>query len=1024
MLIDDYFDYQIKYEKKYGLKTIVLMEVGSFFEMYGVNNETEKIGDVQTIAELLNIQLSRRNKNILENNRSNSLMAGFPSISLKRFLNILIDTNYTVVLIEQVTPPPNPQREVTKIYSPGTYIDDIENKFTNYIISVYLEEEICIKSKTEVFLLGMCAIDLTTGKVIIYQNNRIRFEKNSVLEEIFRFIENFNSKEVIFYSSFLNIISKEDIVRCISGNNRLLNIQYNCIDKEFLKINFINSFLKKVYPEHGMLTPIEFLDLENMYQASVALIMLINYAYEHNEKIIEKLNKPMIWEYHEHLILYHNATYQLNITNHNGNKSVFDIINKTQTPMGKRLLKYRLHNPIINTSELNSRYRMIDLMLQHREIMNNIVIRFKGVNDIERLIRRLNLKLLHPMEILNLYISIENGYNIFKECKYIYNTEISKLNEELLEKMELFLKNCSQIFDLSVIGKYNMNNIDNSFINEGQSEDIDQLKKDKEEIIKFFDDEAEKLSDLIEKGSGFVKSESNERDGFFLYLTVKRADLLKERLKDEDKSDEYEIKKYIANNVKITSEELQNRSDKLILLNRKIESIVKEFYLKSLEELSNQFSNLLNQVSYILSIIDVIVSSAKCSIQYNYVKPEIMERPENNSSSRIEIKGLRHPIIERLEDTGQYIGNDIQLSDKEENLGILLYGVNGVGKSSLGKALGINIVLAQMGMYVACEEMSYIPYSKIFTRINGDDNIFKGMSSFVLEMNELKSIIKFADQNSIVLGDEICKGTEEISALSIITSCIQNFHDKGVNFVMATHFHKLCDLQCIRELKGIRMKHLSVHYDEEKDIMIYGRKLIDGAGDTLYGIEIAKYILKDDHFINRAFQVRKELLKIDDELISGKKSNYSNQLYMDCCNICKSTDNLDTHHIIEQNNFKVSDFIYEDGNLVDKNNIDNLVVLCKTHHDMTHHDKLLIRGWIRSTNGRTLDYKYINESDSPVRINEEKRQKVIGVLKENSFNFDTPNYKLAIQLLRNNDINITQPTLKKYIGLEMSIHID
>jgi DNA mismatch repair protein MutS len=1023
MLIDDYFDYQIKYEKKYGPKTIVLMEVGSFFEMYGVNNETEKIGDVQTVAELLNIQLSRRNKNILENNRSNSLMAGFPSISLKRFLNILIEANYTVILIEQVTAPPNPQREVTKIYSPGTYIDNIENKFTNYIISVYLEEETCIKSKTEVFLLGMCAIDLTTGKVIVYQNNRIRFEKNSVLEEIFRFIENFNSKEIIFYSNLLNVISKEDIVRCISGNNRLLNIQYNCIDKEFLKINFINSFLKKVYPEHGMLTPIEFLDLESMYQASVSLIMLINYAFEHNEKIIEKLNRPLIWEYHEHLILYHNATYQLNITNHNGNKSVFDIINKTQTPMGKRLLKYRLHNPIVNRVELISRYRMIDLMLQNREIMNNIIIRFKGVNDIERLIRRLNLKLLHPMEILNLYISIENGYNIFKECKYIYNTEMSELDDTLLEQMELFLKHCSRIFDIGVIGKYNMNNIDNSFINEGESEEIDQLKRDKEEIMKFFDKEAEKLSDWIEKGSGFVKLESNERDGFFLYLTLKRADLLKEKLKVEDPSEEYEIKKYVANNAKIISEELQNRSDKLILLNRRIESTVKEFYLNSLEEMSNQFSNLLNKISYLVSIIDVIVSSAKCAIQYNYVKPEIMESSED-SSSQVDIKGLRHPIIERLEETGQYIGNDIQLSDREENLGILLYGVNGVGKSSLGKALGINIVLAQMGMYVACEEMRYIPYTKIFTRINGDDNIFKGMSSFVLEMNELKSIIKFADQNSIVLGDEICKGTEEISALSIITSCIQNFHDKGVNFVMATHFHKLCDLQSIRELKGIRMKHLSVHYDDEKDIMIYGRKLIDGAGDTLYGIEIAKYILKDDLFINRAFQVRKELLNIDVDLISGKKSNYSTQLYMDCCNICKSTDNLDTHHIIEQNNFKTGDFMYEDGNLIDKNNIDNLVILCKKHHDMVHHDKLMIRGWIRSSNGRRLDYDLNKGGDSPVRINEEKRHKVINILKENGFDLDSINYKMAIQILRNNDINIAQATLKKYIGIETSIHID
>ena len=158
MLIDDYFVHQINFEKKYGKKTIVLMQVGSFFEFYGVNNDTEKIGDPQIITELLNIQLTRRNKAILENSRSNCLMAGFPLNSLKRFINILLTNNYTVILIEQVSEPPNPRREITQIYSPGTYIEEISQSDTNNIVSLYITEETCYKTGKCSFSFGLSSI--------------------------------------------------------------------------------------------------------------------------------------------------------------------------------------------------------------------------------------------------------------------------------------------------------------------------------------------------------------------------------------------------------------------------------------------------------------------------------------------------------------------------------------------------------------------------------------------------------------------------------------------------------------------------------------------------------------------------------------------------------------------------------------------------------------------------------------------------------------------------------------------------
>ena len=169
MLIDDYFDYQIKYEKKYGKKTVVLMEVGSFYEFYGVSNDKEQIGDAKAVCELINIQLTRRNKSNPENNRKNALMAGFPSHSMKRFINVLVQSNYTIILIEQTTPPPNPTRELTKIISPGTYIDEVPDTEANNIISLLINEEKCYKTGIQQYSIGLSSMDLTTGKNIIYE---------------------------------------------------------------------------------------------------------------------------------------------------------------------------------------------------------------------------------------------------------------------------------------------------------------------------------------------------------------------------------------------------------------------------------------------------------------------------------------------------------------------------------------------------------------------------------------------------------------------------------------------------------------------------------------------------------------------------------------------------------------------------------------------------------------------------------------------------------------------------------------
>ena len=948
MLIDDYFIHQLNFEKKYGIQTIVLMQVGSFFEFYGVNNEIEKIGNVQIITELLNIQLTRRNKAILENSRTNCLMAGFPLVSIKRFINILLTNNYTVVLIEQVSEPPNPRREITQIFSPGTYIEEINQSDPNYIVSLYITEETCYKSGQSLYSFGLSSIDLSNGYNVIYEGSIIYYEKNAFLEEIYRFIEAYNPKEIIINYNNLNKIKLNDIRNKINDVNRIIHFQ-DLFEPKYLNLNYQNTFLKKIFINHGFLSPIEYIDLEKKNYALISYIILLQFSYEHNEKIIEKIQKPVQWDYNNHLILYNNAIYQLNIINNNSgiiNKSkynsLFDVIQKTSTNMGKRLLKYRIMNPITDIDELNKRYNLVDKFINYESNnCNDIEKILNEIIDIERLHRKMSLQLLHPYEFLNLSYSYENIIKLITlldDFKEIISFDINLFKS--------YMKKYEDLFDLKEMGKYGLLNISNSFFKRGNFNEIDKIQDQIDNINTFFTKECELLSNLIEENSDFVKLENNDREGYFFYTTKKRSDILIKKCDGK-----YEIKKYNGSNVKIVSSELIAYSNKLIELKNEIKNISKEQYLKSLTMFDEEYSHILLEVTKFIALIDVIKCSAICAKKYKYNRPVIVP---TTGKSYFDAKEIRHPIIEIINEESNYITNDIKLIHEECN-GLLLYGVNGSGKSSLSKAVGCNIILAQIGFFVACKEFTYYPYKKIFTRINGDDNIFKGMSSFAIEMDELRSILKYSDDRSIVLGDEICKGTEETSALSIVSSSIMRFCKNNVNFIMATHFHKLYELECISNIEIIKFMHLSISYDNDNETIIYGRKLEDGPGSNLYGIEIADFIINDAEFIKNAKNIRNKILNKDTQILNNKVSNYNNKLYMDKCSICN--DNgilypLDTHHIKEQNTFDDYD--------INKDKLSNLVVLCKIHHDQVHNGNLQINGYLDTVSGNKLNYTINN----------------------------------------------------------------
>jgi len=721
--------------------------------------------------------------------------------------------------------------------------------------------------------------------------------------------------------------------------------------------------LKKIFQKTGLLTPIEYINIEKNQYALISYIILLQFSYEHNERIIEKISVPVHWMYDDHLILYNNAIYQLNIvdiknSNSNSdshNKSLYDLLQKTSTNMGKRLLKYRMSNPITSVIELNKRYDLIDIFGKY-EKLGDIEIILNEIIDIERMHRKMALLALNPYEFLNLTYTYENIIKLIDFVELIDSAsdanlfELLNIDKNIFLKFKEYIKDYCSSFNLSEIGKYGLSNITGSFFKSGQYKEIDNIQSEIDDINQFFKNECNYLSNMIEMGSDFVKLDNNERDGYFYYVTKKRSDILISKLA---KNHGYVVKKFNGTNVKITSDEITDKSSLLTELKDRISNLTKEEYLNTLGEFNEKYIDVFAEVSKFIALIDINKCAVLCTRKYKYNRPIIDDR--YSGKSYFSAKSIRHPIIEIINETIDYVKNDVELIHDTVN-GILLYGVNGSGKSSLSKAVGCNIIMAQIGFYVPSTEFIYYPYKKIFTRINGDDNIFKGMSSFAVEMDELRSILKYSDDQSIVLGDEICKGTEETSALSIVSSSIIRFCERNVNFIMATHFHKLYDMVCIKKLTNIKFAHLSIICDKNNNHIIYGRKLEDGPGGSLYGIEIAEFIIEDADFIKNAKSIRNDLLNKNKEILCTKTSNYNTNLYVDQCSICGINGNcypLDTHHIKEQHTFDIDDF--------NKDKLANIVVLCKKHHDMVHYGNLVIKGYVPTTIGINLDYEFVNQ---------------------------------------------------------------
>jgi DNA mismatch repair protein MutS len=268
----------------------------------------------------------------------------------------------------------------------------------------------------------------------------------------------------------------------------------------------------------------------------------------------------------------------------------------------------------------------------------------------------------------------------------------------------------------------------------------------------------------------------------------------------------------------------------------------------------DKFSCMLRDSSNKVGYIDFINSGSICALKNHYCKPII----EQKSASFFNAEQLRHPIIEKISNDHTYIAHNIALGCDQEQDGILLYGINSSGKSTLMKSIGLNVILAQIGYYVAATKYTFSPYHSLFTRINSNDNMFRGLSSFMVEMMELMAILKRNDCHTLIVGDEIAAGTENRSAIVIVIYMLETLCKSKSSFITATHLHEIAALQSVKNMNRIKTKHLKITYDPVNDMLIYTRNLLDGQGETFYGLQVAKYLMKDKMFNERTSELLKE----------------------------------------------------------------------------------------------------------------------------------------------------------------------
>lgn len=1047
-MYDEYEAFTKKYQDQFGKDTIVLYQCGGFYEVYSVD---DGLIDIRKVADILDVQLSKRNKKDPVMNRANCLFLGWPLVALNKYIPVLIEHNYTVVLVNQVEKSDGVEemgktknknqnknkkevREVTQVISKGTFIENVEANESHgrFIVCIYVEK--CAEGKTidaltalTAFAFGVSIIEVSTGVSMYKEILPCASDHLYTSDELYRITSRFPASELIITSSFhKDMIDARDIVKCLKINASCHVIDRLCkMNVDLAKIHRQNLVLSRVFPDTRMLSPIEFLDLERLHFARISYVFLMEYLFLHNESIVIKLQPPEVIDRceryeryeqyeidihddmsrtsssnshnshshshsHHHytrpLILSYNAIDQLDVAS-----GLLQMLNKCQTLMGRRYFRDRLVNPTYDETILFRSYEAVhNFVSRGVPFIEKVRKELKNIYDLERLFRKILMGKCKLNDLSHLSQSLSALLKIFELCDGQAQTNAIVI--EYAESVLGFLKpllstSCSPSTSPSSSWDCGLN-LDafpkiKEWMSQGEAKK-NELHSCVAALNGFCDD-----SFMNQSGQAcFFRLERNDRDGYFLVCTSKRLGLIKDKLvgyRQENHGNFSFDNATISprgEGFKLAHPYFIACTQELERLDDVIEADTHRELCRIMTHISDNFAHTMKPLCDEVNSTDFHSNNAFIALIKNYCRPTMMKIEEkeekegiNNDRRTLSCTELRHPLVEGADQSVAFVGNDIEIGP-DNNL--LLYGLNAAGKSTLMKSIALGVIMAQAGMYVPASSFHFTPFRSLFTRITKGDDLQKQQSTFMIEMQELRSILKRADAHSLVVGDELCCGTESASAVGIVAAGLKTLTEKNMcTFVFTTHLHDLTSMSCIENLMmngRLQVCHLHVEYNPDSQVLVYDRKLRKGQGLRIYGIEVCRALQIDQSFIELANSVRNEYAKksIDQKTCphsnyhstslspslspskfhlfqEPKRSRYNSQLYLTVCSVCGMKAD-EVHHIEEQHKADQNGFIDK----THKNQLSNLVGLCASCHDKVHDEQMKIDGYVKTSEGVKL----------------------------------------------------------------------
>lgn len=782
---------------------IVFFRLGDFFEMF--------FDDAIIASKELEIALTQRDCGLEER----APMCGIPHHVSESYISKLVDKGYKVAICDQLEDPALAKgivkRDVVKVVTPGTIIDSIaiDDKTNNFLVSIYLDK----------FGVGISYVDNSTGEM--YTTEFLGVEDNC-----FRFIidelgktqpsEILCNDELIKNSKYIKIIK-----------NRI-NPFINTYDANNLIEDEIKSIVKKQFKVQNL----DKLGINNKIYSLIATSKLIDYLYTTQKNTLDHINSIFFYEPENYMIMDINTRANLEILetikSRDKKGALIGILDKTKTAMGGRLLKKWLEQPLLDKKAINYRLNIVDYFYNNLMLLDDIRRILNNVYDIERLISKISNGNCNGRDLISLKTSIVNLPSIKKLLINTDNNDLKKIGYEIDDLEDIYL-----LIDKSIDENPPITVKEGGLIKSGFNPKLDEFResslKGKEWLSNL------ELEEKNKTGIKNLKIGYNRIAGYYLEVTKSNLSLV---------PDYYIRKQTLANSERYYTEELKNMESKILGAEEKSLNMEYEIFQDIRNSVKKEIVRI-QDVSKQIAMIDVLSNFALISKNNNFIKPEL------NTKGIIQIEEGRHPVVENTIDNNLFVPNDTYL-DTSNNMIQIITGPNMAGKSTYMRQVAIITLLSQIGSFVPAKYANIGIVDRIFTRIGASDNLSQGESTFMVEMNEVSNIIKSATKNSLIILDEVGRGTSTYDGLSIAWAVVEYIHEKvKAKTLFATHYHELTQLQ--EKLDGII--NLTITAEERGDDIVFLRKIVKGSTNKSYGIQVARLAGIHQDIINRANEI-------------------------------------------------------------------------------------------------------------------------------------------------------------------------